>query len=209
MAKKTNEEKLKLIEAHRTTKFAFDEFLNEFKSESDRASVIIGAARLDLCLYHLLQFYLLPNAGNQDDLLNGDSPLSSFSSRINICYRLGLIESKLARALHLVRKIRNIFAHETSGSSLDSGSHSDRVRELAASFIQVEEYIKFRDKHFSEFDGASRDFRAVVTILTIRLDTGVMYLEPLNDNDSISMFPGSFLKLENLGDENKMGSETD
>jgi hypothetical protein len=149
------------------------------------------------------------NVGNQDDLLNGDSPLSSFSSRINICYRLGLIEPKFTRALHLVRKIRNIFAHETSGSSLDSGSHRDRVRELVAPFLQIKEYINMRDKHFSEFDGASRDFRAVVTILILRLEGALMYLTPLNDDDSVNMIPPSFLKPENLGDENKTDSETD
>jgi hypothetical protein len=60
MAEKPDEEQEIRHKAQRITRLAFDEFLNEFKTESDRASVIIGAARLDLCLYHLLQFYLLP-----------------------------------------------------------------------------------------------------------------------------------------------------
>ncbi len=186
---------------------AFIDFLNEFRAEGDRASVILGAARLDLGLYHLLQHTLLPNTSKADDLLDGDNPLGTFSSRITVCYRLGLIDAQLARGLHLVRKIRNSFAHETSGSSLNSGSHRDRVRELSAPFMRYKGYVDFREKYFDAFEGASRDFRAVLTLIALRLEGGLTYLDPIKANDIITMLPPSFVSPEALAEENKNGSE--
>src|SRR5438128_2585584 len=90
----------------------FKRFAEDFKSESDRAAVILGAAKLDMMLFQILQARLVSCATGKDELLEGDNPLSTFSARINVAFRLGLITSELARALHLVRRIRNSFAHE-------------------------------------------------------------------------------------------------
>src|SRR5438270_10281747 len=48
--------------------------------------------------------------------------------------------SDTSRALHLIRRIRNSFAHEVSGAKLDSGPHRDRIRELAAPFVKTYTY---------------------------------------------------------------------
>lgn len=62
------------------------------KEENDRAVVIVGAANIDDLLRNLVERSLLPPMNKkQDELLNGYSPLSSFSSKINLCYRLALI----------------------------------------------------------------------------------------------------------------------
>src|SRR5437016_8187867 len=82
-------------------------FVDDFAKESDRAAVIVGAAKLDLLLYQLLEKVLLPSTSNTDELLAGDSGLSTFHSRIHAAHRLGFIDDQLARALHLIRKIRN------------------------------------------------------------------------------------------------------
>lgn len=49
----------------------FREFVTEFSGESDRAAVILGAAKLDYLLYQILQKYLIPNASGRDELLEG------------------------------------------------------------------------------------------------------------------------------------------
>ena len=82
----------------------FKLFAEEFGGETDRAAVILGAAKLDILLYHLIQKTLLPNTSSNDELLDGDAPISTFSSRINLAFRLGLIDPELTRALHLVKK---------------------------------------------------------------------------------------------------------
>lgn len=127
-----------------STQSGLGEFFKEFVTESDRAAVILGAAKLDLQLYQLLFKVLLPNASSRDDLLDGEGPLSMFSAKINMSYRLGLIDSHLARSLHLIRKIRNAFAHEVEGCKLESGSHKERVKQLIAPLESYELFTRLR-----------------------------------------------------------------
>jgi len=77
---------------------AFQAFVEEFARETDRAAVVLGAARLDAQLYQLISKVLAPCSGSNDELLDGDSPLATLSAKINIAYRLGLIDAALARA---------------------------------------------------------------------------------------------------------------
>lgn len=62
----------------------FAEFVTEFKKESDRAAVILGAAKLDLLLYQIITKVLRPNASSNDDLFDGDAPLSTFHAKIHL-----------------------------------------------------------------------------------------------------------------------------
>jgi hypothetical protein len=109
-------------------------FVRDFCNESDRAAVILGAAKIDAILGELLRRILLPNPTNHDDLFDGDGPIGTFSAKIHLAYRLGIIDAAFARALHIVRRIRNDFAHDLASSSLDSGPHLDRVKQLVAPF---------------------------------------------------------------------------
>ena len=113
-------------------------FLGDFLKESDRAAVVVGAAKLDILLRQLLQRFLLPSTGSSDELLDTERPLGTFSARIHACYRLGLIDAEMTRALHLVRRIRNEFAHETSAVDLSSGSYADRIRDLISPLKTLE-----------------------------------------------------------------------
>jgi hypothetical protein len=70
-------------------------FVEEFRSESDRAAVILGVAKLDVVMYQIIQQALLPSASSNDELLDGDTPLSTFSAKINFLYRLGIIDAGL------------------------------------------------------------------------------------------------------------------
>ncbi len=161
------------MEISREDKETYEDFMNEFAKESDRAAVVLGAAKLDLQLYQLLQKVLLPNTSGRDELLDGNSGLSTFSSRINICYRIGVIDAEFARALHQIRKIRNSFAHEISGSELDSGSNKDRIRELTSVFSGNEQFEKYRNIWANSWnipDGSKLDFRIILSIVGARLE---------------------------------------
>lgn len=162
----------------------FRRFAKEFSEETDRAAVILGTAKLDILLYQILQRFLLPEASSTDELLDGDAPLSSLSSKIKMAYRLGLIDSEFARALHLVRRIRNSFAHELSGVSLDSGAHRDRVRELIAPFKAIPNWDKvFLHKFFEDRPGPGGEFRAAVALLSIRLEGLFNKVKPLSSDE--------------------------
>lgn len=103
----------------------------EMKDESERAVAIIGASVLDEALKVLLRSVLLPCSTSTDPLFDGAySPLASFSAKIDFACRMGLVEAGVARSLHLVRRIRNDFAHDISGCSFGQAGIRARVREL-------------------------------------------------------------------------------
>lgn len=114
----------------------------EFEGESDRACVILAASLLDTALISLLQARLCPNPGNSDPLFDGaNAPLSTFSARIDMCFRLGILSSRFCRDLHLIRKIRNDFAHNVAGCAFTESAIRDRIQALAHSsrFSQTDE----------------------------------------------------------------------
>lgn len=119
------------------------DFEKEFQGESDRAAVILASAKLDQLLHLALTKKLLACPNAQDDLLRTDGPIGSFSSRIILAHRLGLIDDDFAKTLHLLRKIRNDFAHESVGAKLISGSHADRVRAL---FLPFKKFVEVEAK---------------------------------------------------------------
>lgn len=145
--------------------------MKELSAESDRAAVIVGAAKLDLLLYQILQRCLKPSTANTDELLDGDSPLSPFSAKIHLVFRLGLIDAHLARALTLTRRIRNVFAHEHASTSLASGAHRDRVKELIAPLLRFEIFEEARENFpGNQMPGPSHDFRVALAMMIIRLE---------------------------------------
>ena len=106
----------------------------EFFQTSDRACAIVAAALLEQLLHDLLHAHLVPNPSSNDTLFDGPSaPIGSFATKIDFAYRLGLISARLTRDLHLVRKIRNLFAHELEGCTFDRTNVANQVAELLKS----------------------------------------------------------------------------
>lgn len=103
----------------------------ELDKETDRSVVIVASALLDEALKESATALLLPARKSEWCLLSGgNSPLSTFSSRINFCYQLGLISYVLQRDLHIIRKLRNDFAHNPFELSFNDHSVKNRVSEL-------------------------------------------------------------------------------
>jgi len=166
----------------------FNKFVDEFKGESDRAAVILGAAKLDLLLYQIFQQYFAPQTGSKDELLDGDSPLGTFSAKIMLANRLGLIDNEFTRSLQFVRKIRNSFAHEVSGCTLNSGSHRDRVKELVAQMRHKNAFITIREQKFDGKDEPSSNFRTALAFLVARLDVLLSHTEPVDLSNPLTIF---------------------
>ena len=96
----------------------FDDFVDDFLSErTPRMMIIVGASKIDALLCDTLTAYLVPKrakSSDQDELLEGDRPLGTFSSRIKMCYRLSIIDVSLYLILEKLRSIRNASAHDIS-----------------------------------------------------------------------------------------------
>lgn len=163
---------------------AFRTFVEEFRDESDRAAVILGAAKLDMLLLQILDRRLLPSLSSADELLDGDSPLATFSARINACYRLGLITPEFAKSLHLVRRIRNGFAHEISGVSLASGAHADRLKSLVLPFLPLGFFDAFRREFFGEKTDAPTNFRTCLALMAGRLEARLNATEQIPKDEA-------------------------
>jgi len=174
--------------------YEFKIFAAEFLNETDRAAVILGAAKLDILLYQILERFLLAEASSTDVLLDGDSPLATFSAKIKLVYRLGLIDKDIARALNLVRRIRNSFAHELSGISLNTGSHRDRVKELVAPFKVLPGFQQFLNEYFKDKPGPAGEFRAVVATLSLRLEGLFDAISPIDDKNAFTLIPPLWLE---------------
>lgn len=111
--------------------WSVDFLRDEFDKESDRAAVILVASLIDECLTALLKGHLVPIAQSQDALFDSaTAPLATFSAKIDMAHRVGLLSAKLCRDIHLVRKIRNSFAHDIYGCSFSNGSVRARVDEI-------------------------------------------------------------------------------
>ncbi len=89
-------------------------------NETDRGIVILLTAELDMLLGKILEKALLPKSGCTEDILGSGYSLGNFSARIELVYRLGFISEITAHDLHIIRKIRNCFAHGSHKVNLDS-----------------------------------------------------------------------------------------
>lgn len=183
-------------------KVNFEAFVNEFKNESDRAAVVLGASKLDQLLGMLLERFLLPCTNGTDSLFANNGPLGTFSSKIDICFRLGLINAEFSKSIHLVRRIRNSFAHEVYGAKLSEGSHKDRVRSLAAPFKDHGWYTFFRYKYFENVDEDRAVFSSVLGIMIVRLDAAVYGVKPVSDKEAFSVVVDEHNKLGNSDAKN-------
>ena len=132
---------------------------SEFDQGSDRSCAIVVAAILEERLKKLLSARFLPNASKHDPLFDGpNAPLGSFSAKIDMAFRIGLISHKFTRDLHLIRIIRNAFAHNFSPLSFDSADIQSRVMEL--------------DRSHQIFERSAKARRMTHTRLPGRIDSG-------------------------------------
>jgi DNA-binding MltR family transcriptional regulator len=87
------------------------EFRISLSSETPRGSVLMAAAFLDDRLKLLLAARLVNDKKLSRRSFEFNGPLGTFSSRIDFSYLLGLLPKNAHRDLHLIRSIRNKFAH--------------------------------------------------------------------------------------------------
>lgn len=91
------------------TTFDLNTFSGPFRSETDRACAVLGAALLDERLKHLFDRRL---HFENDELLSHHGVLGSFSARIKVGRALNWIDDDVHNDLKQVRDIRNKFAHQ-------------------------------------------------------------------------------------------------
>lgn len=144
----------------------FDEFADELMQERQpRALVILASAQIDYQVRSLLEDFLWPKATKsnaQDELFDGDNPLSSFSSRIKICRRLGVLDDRIAGALNNLREVRNQAAHWISFGVAEAPLR-DQLKHLQSLIVPRRSYRLTVTRFFS--DPKLTDFESLQAVL--------------------------------------------
>ena len=116
--------------------FDLNAFSGPFRSESDRACAILGAALLDARLESL---YNRRFQFSKDELLSGNGPLSTFSTRIRLAHALAWISDDVQYDLNIIRSVRNDFAHNFDHElSFSTQSIADKCRNLRAAQVLID-----------------------------------------------------------------------
>ena len=155
---------------------SFKHFHGLLAEESDRGTVILTVSILDIALENLLFSYLLPPLNNQDKLFNGAySPLGSFSAKVEMCYRLGLLLTSDIKQLQLLNNIRNDFAHRITGAKLDTENNRNKMQEIINKTPELVVAL------FNTLDGAlkengiSKSGENLISLLGVRLSFDLMF----------------------------------
>jgi hypothetical protein len=84
----------------------------ESETETPRGSAIVLSTIVESALEECICARLLPMSNtHRDSLFDGEAGLSSFYAKIDLGFSLGLYGTKTKADLHLIRRIRNQFAH--------------------------------------------------------------------------------------------------
>lgn len=153
--------------------------------ERGRGAVLVGVARVDTALEHLLLAVMAPNASGRDTLFLPDRPLGSIGAKVALASRLGLLDSEAERALHVLRKLRNAFAHSAESASLADPAHRDRLADVISAaranplWTPLETVLAAQPASAAgPLDPALRDYILLITILVAFLEAAAQQLGP-------------------------------
>ena len=153
--------------------------------ERGRGAVLVGVARVDAALEHLLQAVMAQAPARGDGLFLPDRPLGSIGAKVALARRLGLIEAPVERSLSALRKLRNAFAHSAESASLADPAHSARLAEIYAEartnplWAPLEAVLAAQPPSaHGPLEPALRDYILLITILVAFLEATAQQLRP-------------------------------
>ena len=105
--------------------------INTYNDISDIDIIIRMVNRAEEQLIILLKLKLVPSIAAKDDLLEGiDATIITFSSKIELAFRLGLLNEALYKDLLIIRKIRQLFALDNLNCSYSKDVVKARIDEF-------------------------------------------------------------------------------
>lgn len=141
------------------------QFRRELSNETDRGAALYAAAHLDGLLEMCLRGFLVDDPQVADSTFNGTAALASFSARIDMAYLTGLVSATVRRELHIIRKIRNDFAHSSRALHFADEPIASRCRELTRATLAKSPRSRYIHSVMSV--GGILD----ATLLSLRLDS--------------------------------------
>jgi DNA-binding MltR family transcriptional regulator len=86
--------------------------IEEIEEQTDRGVAIVGAAWVEEAMTAAIESLLHSDNKAWSRLFSGNGPLSTFSAKTDLCSLLGLVSATIKSDLHIIREIRNEFAHQ-------------------------------------------------------------------------------------------------
>jgi hypothetical protein len=110
----------------------------EMEAAADRPAAIVIASLVESRLTSAIQAAMVNLPELRASFFRADGPLGNFGTKIDLARLAGLLSEDAHNDLHIVRKIRNEFAHRLVPTSFDK---NDRVRDLARQFALIETMV--------------------------------------------------------------------
>lgn len=122
-----------------------------YHSETDRGAAIVAASLFDNLLERILRGSMISNT--KAKFFEGYGPMASLSAKIELARFLGLIGRGQHHSLHVIRKVRNAFAHSLDHElSFESSPVRDHIHQLwlpLSRLFETEEHKTLRQKFTS------------------------------------------------------------
>ena len=110
----------------------YNALFDMFRDETDRGAAVLAGSFVENYLGIYLQNRQVDSSLSKK-IFSSTGPLSTFEQRIDFAQAFGFLPRTVCRELHLVRKIRNHFAHHPKSSSFKEAPVSDWASALATS----------------------------------------------------------------------------
>ena len=172
----------------------FNRYLDAVQKESPRGQLLILTSMIDESIKELLQGFFKPLRGSKrdgDKLFASMGPLSSFSARIEMAYRVGLISKDSADCYDILRKLRNECAHETGHFSFAIKKYAERFKlfqKLSFSVCGMTKFITPKHEadiaeHFTKNTIGGIGFFALLHIIVLK--RGIAELKVVEDKFTV------------------------
>lgn len=145
--------------------FAINQTTQDVLEKSDRVRAVLLGAQIDRLLQRLLKVYLIPKSGKNDRLLDGSGFAGTFSARVELAFRVGLLSPDWYHDLKLINQIRDAFAHGLAGLTLNDSS----LRSLCYSLKIGTEWIQNAPKDMQSQDNPQTRFVGSSVVLSAHL----------------------------------------
>lgn len=111
---------------------SFSEIFEPLKTESDRGCVLVVSSLVENVLEDHISARLVPKIDKDDELMGRsiNSPISNFSAKINLAYRIGIITVNERKIYHQLRLLRNSCAHQIDQQNFEKNHFKDRIKNI-------------------------------------------------------------------------------
>jgi hypothetical protein len=117
----------------------------------DRSAAITSAAMLESVLEQALIGRLISNSDLRDRMFGGNGFLNNFSAKIDVGYCVGLYNKKTHHDLHVIRRVRNRFAHEFGPLAFDHQEITTLCKSMQTLDYEHGVVVKARSMYVSTF----------------------------------------------------------